>query len=85
MRNREGLTPSPHVPSASRVKGMAALVTSLKRLRLRADRAAAYRRVSPAERLWCLRVADACETLLRAPGTPTAHWPPADWEHRSAQ
>jgi hypothetical protein len=52
------------VRPTSRMRGPRSLLTSLRRLRVRADRAAQYRATTHAERIFCLRVADTCEALL---------------------
>ena len=52
------------VRPASRMRGALSLLISLKRLRLRADRAAAFRAGTPEEKRWCLQIADCCDLLI---------------------
>ena len=57
----------------SRMRGPLSLLISIRRLRARADKAAAFRAANAEQKLWCHKVADACDGLLE-------HWQRANAE-----
>lgn len=75
------------VPGASRVKGVHSLLAMLRRVRLRADRLAAYRQLTDEQRRFCLQCADVVEQQLKKAPIPYRQKTAGSkvWERRTAQ